>query len=67
MVGGKSSEMSHTELQSPRIQRDEQAVAVVVGLIKKWINPFTEKQNLVNISTVRVAPHDITLDLLNVK
>ena len=40
MVQGNKSQLSHSELQSPRIQKDEEVVSAVVSLIQGWINPF---------------------------
>ena len=67
MVQGNKSKLCHTELQLPRIQKDEEAVNAVVGLIKDWVNPFAEKQDLVSISTAKVAPRDIVFDLMNAR
>ena len=61
---GNRSNICHTELQRPRIHKDEDAVSTVVGLIKDWVNPFVEKQDLVSISTAKTAPRDIDSDLL---
>ena len=52
---GNRSNICHTELQRPRIHKDEDAVSTVVGLIKDWVNPFVEKQDLVSISTAKTA------------
>jgi len=62
MVQDNKSKRCHTELQRPRIQKDEEAVSAVLGLIKDWVNPFAEKQDLISISTA--APRDIAFDLL---
>lgn len=40
MLQGNKSKLSHSELQSPRIQKDEEAFSAVVSLIQVWINPF---------------------------
>lgn len=40
LLQGNKSQLSHSELQSPRIQKDEEAVSAVVSLIQGWINPF---------------------------
>ena len=64
MVQGNKSKLCHTELQLPRIQKD---VNAVVGLIKDWVNPFAEKQDLVSILTAKVAPRDIVFDLMNAR
>ena len=64
MVYGNKTDLHHAELQRPRIQKDEKAVLAVVDLIQGLINPFSEKQELVRISTAKVAPKDITSDLM---
>ena len=53
MVKGNKSVLCHTELQRPRIQKDEEAVSAVVGLINGWVNPFVGKQDLINIFTAK--------------
>ena len=40
MVQGNKSQLSHSKLQSPKIQKDEEAFSAVVSLIQVWINPF---------------------------
>ena len=40
MLQGNKSKLSHSELQSPRIQKYEEAVSAVVIIIQGWINPF---------------------------
>lgn len=64
MVQGNKSKVCHKELQRPRIQKDEEAVSAVVGLIKDWVKPFAEKQDLISISTAKAAHRDIAFDLL---
>ena len=61
---GNRSNVCHTELQRPRIHRAEDAVSTVVGLIKYWVNPFVEKQDLISISTAKTAPRYIASVLL---
>lgn len=64
MVQGKESKLHHAELQAKRIKKDEEAVSAVFQLIQGWINPFAVNENLVSISTARIAPRDITSDLM---
>ena len=64
MVQGNRSNVCYTELQRPRINEDEDAVSTVVGLIKDWVNPFVEKQDLISISTAKTAPRYIASVLL---
>lgn len=40
MLKGNTAHHSHSDLQPPRIQKDEEAVSAVVGLIQGWINTF---------------------------
>ena len=61
---GKKSGLHHAELQWTRKKKDEEAVSAVVHLIEGWVNPFTEKQDLISISTARTAPRDIASDLM---
>ena len=65
-VQGNRSNDCHTEIQRPRIHKDEDAVSTVVRLINDWVNPFVEKQDLISISTAKTAPRDIASDLLKV-
>lgn len=62
MVQASNSETLHTELQSSRIKKDEQAVSSIVDLIQGWVNPFSESHNLISISTAKTAPREIALD-----
>jgi len=64
MVHGNQSELNHADLQQPRIQKDEETVSAVVSLIQAWVNPFSEKQDLISISTAKSAPRDIASDLM---
>ena len=64
MVQGKKSGLHHAELQRTRIKKDKEAVSAVVHLIKGWVNPFAEKQDLISISTARTAQRDIASDLM---
>ena len=64
MVKGNKSVLCHTEQQSPRLQKDEEAVSAVVGLINGWVNPFAGKQDLINIFTAKAAPKEIASDLM---
>ena len=36
------SDFHHSELQKPRIEKDEKAVSDVVDVLQNWINPFEE-------------------------
>ena len=53
------SDVHHTELQNPRIQKDERSVAAVTEALNNWINPFEENHELVCISTAATATKDV--------
>ena len=63
------SAFHHSELQKPRIDRDNRAVAAVVELIDNWTNAFKGSQHIVILSSDNVAPKDGTLytDLLRLR
>jgi len=63
MVQGSNMETQHTELQSPRIKKDELAVSSIVDPIQGCVNPFSESQELISISTAKKAPREIATDL----
>ena len=56
-----------SQLQKPRIDRDDRAVATVVELIDNWTNSFEGSQHIVFLSSGNVAPKDVTHDLLRVR
>ena len=58
MIHGNKTELHH------EVQKDEKAVSAVVDLIQGWINQFSEKQELVCIASAKVAPKDMTSDLM---
>ena len=58
------SDFHHSELQKPRIEKDEKAVSDVVDVLQNWINPFEESQDIVSLSTATVAPQEIAKDLM---
>ncbi|KAK3754240.1 hypothetical protein QZH41_007590 [Actinostola sp. cb2023] len=65
MVQVKRPSYHHDDMLSTRKRKDEQAVKAVENLIENWNNPFTESKELVNLSTAKQAPEDVTKDLLN--
>lgn len=54
----------HDELQTSRIIKDEKAVVTVENLIQSWNNPFSERQDLISISTAKEAPAEVSHDLM---
>ena len=63
MIQASNSKTQHTELQSSRMKKDEQAASAIVDLIQGWVNPFSESQDLISISTAKKAPREIATDL----
>ena len=59
----------HTDLQKTRIARDEADVKSLIAVLESnWINPFSAKQqDLVCLSTGKVATQKIEEDLLGAK
>ena len=62
MLHSNKSALHHPELQEPHIQKDEESVSAVVSLIQGWVNPFSEKQDLVSISTAKAEPRGSPYD-----
>ena len=65
MTQVNQSAFHHSQLQKPRIDRDDRAVAAVVELIDNWTNSFEGSQLI--LSSGNVAPKDVTHDLLRVR
>ncbi|KAK5924833.1 hypothetical protein CgunFtcFv8_017411 [Champsocephalus gunnari] len=62
MIGRDSSQqLNHTDLQLPRIKKDEKDVNAFVELMENsWINPLShDHTDLVSLSTGMVAPPDV--------
>ena len=66
MVHIGASDVNHADLQQPRIIKDERDVKSLQDLVENnWINPFTgEHDNLLSLSTGKVATADVEKDLL---
>ena len=66
MIGHQNSDISHPDLQPPRIKRDEADVQSLVDLMEtSWLNSFSPNHpELVSLSTATVAPPAIAEDLL---
>ncbi len=66
LIGLGISKLSHPDLQSPRIKKDEADVQSLIDLMENnWLNPLsTGGTNLVSLSTGSMAPSDVTWDLL---
>ena len=67
MLDLSKSNSEHTDLQKPRIARDKANVKSLITMLESnWINPFSsEQQDLVCLSTGKVATKKIEEDLLN--
>ena len=61
--------VSHHDLKSSRITKDELAVQSLVDLMEtEWINPFSgDETELISLSTGTVAPSDVAIDLVTAK
>ena len=66
MLHLNATDPHHADLQQPRITREEANVKALKDMMEhNWINPSAnEEQDLVSLSTWKVAPHDIASDLL---
>lgn len=66
LIGLGMSKLSHPDLQSPRIKKDETDVQSLIDLMENnWLNPMsTGETDLVSLSTGSMAPPDVTWDLL---
>jgi hypothetical protein len=60
-----SQQLSHPDLQLPRVKKDECGVKAFVDLMENsWIDPLSDDQTeLVSLSTGIVAPPDVSRDL----
>ena len=69
MLNLSKSNSVHTDLQKTRIARDEADVKSLTAMLENnWINPFSaELQDLVCLSTGKVATQKIEEELLNAK
>ena len=65
MTQVNQSAFHHSELQKPRIDRDDRAVAAVVELLDNWTNSYEGSQHIVILSSDNVAPKDVTHDDLS--
>ena len=63
---GTPATLQHTDLQASRIKRDEDDVKLMMSMLEgSWINPLKgEEQNLVCLSTSKLATPEIENDLL---
>ena len=65
MLQLNTSSCLHNDLQKSRISRDESDVKSLLSTLDSWINPFEiEQQDLVCLSTGKVATEQIEKDLL---
>ena len=64
MVQIQQASFHHSEIQAPRMAKDEKSEAAVQNLIENWNNPFAANQNIISISTAKKAPGDVRRDLL---
>ena len=69
MTQVNQSAFPRSELQKPRIDRDDRDVAAVVELLDNWTDKFMNEgsQHIVILSSDYVAPNDVTHYLLRVR
>lgn len=66
MISHCPSKMSHPDLQGPRILKDTADAQSLVDLMdNNWINPMNPNDmKLVSLSTGTLAPHNVSIDLI---
>lgn len=64
MTRTRSSALHHSELQKPRIEKDEKNASAVAEVLENWINPFEDSHELVCISTAATATPGVRDDLI---
>lgn len=69
MLDLSKSNSEHADLQQMRIARDEADVKSLIFMLESnWINPFSsEHQDMLCLSSGKVATKEIEEDLLNAK
>lgn len=55
----------HPDLHTTRMEKDEHAVSAVVNVVENWIDPFAIENELMIISTGKVATPNVKSDLMN--
>ena len=67
IIDQQSSRLSHHDLQPTRIKKDDSDIQIVIDLFENsWTNPFSETPgDLAGLATDRVAPNDVTHELLD--
>lgn len=69
LIDVKPPAISHHDLESSRIHKDEKAVQSLIDLMEnEWVNPFSgDPTELISISTGTAAPSNVANDLLTAK
>ena len=65
MIHENKADSLHYDFHPTRIAKDEEAVSAIVSLIESWVNSFANQQDIISISTAKVATPEVTSDLLN--
>ena len=65
LTDSSGSTSPHPDLHTTRMECDEHAVSSVVNVIKNWVDPFAEENELIIISTGKIASADVKKDLMN--
>ena len=66
MIGQGRSKLSHSDLQGPRIRKNEADVKSLIDMMENnWLNPLSpDESDLVSLSTGAMAPPAVAKDLL---
>lgn len=51
MVQEDGSNVPYADLRKMCLRKDDDAVSIIVHLVKSWVNPFEEARELISIST----------------
>ena len=68
MTDIKTPGLSHADLEPSRIQKDEKDIQSLVDIMENsWRNPFDGPEDLMSLSTGKVATTEVQKDLLNAR
>ena len=67
MVSLNNENCYHKDFTPARVQKDEASVSAVVSVIDSWVNPFSEAQDIVSLSTAKAATPEVSTDLIKAR
>lgn len=65
MVNEHKPDSFHHDLQHSRAEKDKDAVLAIISVIEGWVNPFSNQQDIMSISTAKTATPEVASDLLH--